>query len=154
MGTRDIKITKSNVTERTSWITGLEYLHHGCRPTIIHRDVKSANILLSENLDAKMADFGLSKGLLDDQTTHILTDVIGTSGYLDPEYPRSHNLNEKSDVYNFGILLLELITGHLTFFFQTTVLPGFTWSIIFFFFKRKHLVCCKRLTSASLSSFW
>ncbi|KAJ0518420.1 putative transferase, protein kinase RLK-Pelle-LRR-I-1 family [Helianthus annuus] len=64
---------------------GLEYLHHGCRPTIIHRDVKSANILLSENLDAKMADFGLSKGLLDDQTTHILTDVIGTSGYLDPE---------------------------------------------------------------------
>ncbi|KAF5771608.1 putative transferase, protein kinase RLK-Pelle-LRR-I-1 family [Helianthus annuus] len=83
MGTRDIKITKSNVTERTSWITGLEYLHHGCRPTIIHRDVKSANILLSENLDAKMADFGLSKGLLDDKTTHILTDVIGTSGYLD-----------------------------------------------------------------------
>ncbi|XP_022022426.1 probable LRR receptor-like serine/threonine-protein kinase At4g29180 isoform X2 [Helianthus annuus] len=64
---------------------GLEYLHHGCRPTIIHRDVKSANILLSENLDAKMADFGLSKGLLDDQTTHILTDVIGTSGYLDPD---------------------------------------------------------------------
>ncbi|XP_035837398.1 probable LRR receptor-like serine/threonine-protein kinase At4g29180 isoform X2 [Helianthus annuus] len=62
---------------------GLEYLHHGCRPTIIHRDVKSANILLSENLDAKMADFGLSKGLLDDKTTHILTDVIGTSGYLD-----------------------------------------------------------------------
>ncbi|KAJ0945430.1 putative transferase, protein kinase RLK-Pelle-LRR-I-1 family [Helianthus annuus] len=131
MGTRDIKITKSNVTERTSWITGLEYLHHGCRPTIIHRDVKSANILLSENLDAKMADFGLSKGLLDDQTTHILTDVIGTSGYLDPEYPRSHNLNEKSDVYNFGILLLELITGHLTFFFKLQfclVLPGLSFS--------------------------
>ncbi|KAI3495795.1 hypothetical protein L1887_38141 [Cichorium endivia] len=90
---------------------GLEYLHHGCRPAIIHRDVKSANILLSEKLDAKIADFGLSKGLPDDQTTHILTDVIGTTGYLDPEYRKSHNLNEKSDVYSFGIVLLELITG-------------------------------------------
>ncbi|KAL8243449.1 hypothetical protein R6Q59_009707 [Mikania micrantha] len=90
---------------------GLEYLHHGCRPAIIHRDVKSANILLSEILDAKIADFGLSKGLPDDQTTHILTDVIGTAGYLDPEYRKSRNLNEKSDVYSFGIVLLELITG-------------------------------------------
>nr|XP_043628261.1 probable LRR receptor-like serine/threonine-protein kinase At4g29180 [Erigeron canadensis] len=90
---------------------GLEYLHHGCRPAIIHRDVKSANILLSENLNAKIADFGLSKGLPDDQTTHILTDVTGTTGYLDPEYRKSHNLNEKSDVYSFGIVLLELITG-------------------------------------------
>ncbi|GKD21206.1 probable LRR receptor-like serine/threonine-protein kinase, partial [Tanacetum coccineum] len=90
---------------------GLEYLHHGCRPAIIHRDVKSANILLNENLDAKIADFGLSKGLPDDYTTHILTNVTGTTGYLDPEYRRSHNLNEKSDVYSFGIVLLELITG-------------------------------------------
>ncbi|KAD4180352.1 hypothetical protein E3N88_28943 [Mikania micrantha] len=90
---------------------GLEYLHHGCRPAIIHRDVKSANILLSEILDAKIADFGLSKGLPDDQTTHVLTDVIGTAGYLDPEYRKSRNLNEKSDVYSFGIVLLELITG-------------------------------------------
>ncbi|XP_024959709.1 probable LRR receptor-like serine/threonine-protein kinase At4g29180 [Cynara cardunculus var. scolymus] len=90
---------------------GLEYLHHGCRPAIIHRDVKSANILLNENLNAKIADFGLSMGLPDDQTTHILTDVFGTTGYLDPEYRRSHNLNEKSDVYSFGIVLLELITG-------------------------------------------
>ncbi|XP_071729464.1 probable LRR receptor-like serine/threonine-protein kinase At4g29180 isoform X2 [Rutidosis leptorrhynchoides] len=87
---------------------GLEYLHHGCRPAIIHRDVKSANILLSENLEAKIADFGLSKGLPDDKTTQILTEVTGTTGYLDPE---SHNLNEKSDVYSFGIVLLELITG-------------------------------------------
>ncbi|MFS7916732.1 putative transferase, protein kinase RLK-Pelle-LRR-I-1 family [Helianthus anomalus] len=112
MGTRDIKIIESNVTERTSWITGLEYLHHGCRPAIIHRGVKSANILLSEHLDAKIADSGLSKGLPDDQITHILMDVIGTAGYLDQsKYRRSHNLNEKSDVYNFGIVLLELITG-------------------------------------------
>ncbi|KAL4563864.1 hypothetical protein LXL04_027912 [Taraxacum kok-saghyz] len=90
---------------------GLEYLHHGCRPAIIHRDVKSANILLSEKLDAKIADFGLSMGLPNDQTTSIFTDVTGTTGYLDPEYRKSHNLNEKSDVYSFGIVLLELITG-------------------------------------------
>nr|XP_043627868.1 probable LRR receptor-like serine/threonine-protein kinase At4g29180 [Erigeron canadensis] len=90
---------------------GLEYLHHGCRPAIIHRDVKSANILLNENLVAKIADFGLSKGLPDDQTTHIFAEVTGTPGYLDPEYRESRNLNEKSDVYSFGIVLLELITG-------------------------------------------
>ncbi|KAL7594089.1 hypothetical protein Lser_V15G32920 [Lactuca serriola] len=90
---------------------GLEYLHHGCRPAIIHRDVKSANILLSANLDAKIADFGLSLGLPNDQTTFIFTNVTGTTGYLDPEYRKSHNLNEKSDVYSFGIVLFELITG-------------------------------------------
>ncbi|KAK3018455.1 hypothetical protein RJ639_004272 [Escallonia herrerae] len=90
---------------------GLEYLHHGCKPPIIHRDVKSANILLSENLDAKIADFGLSKGLPGDGASHVLTAVIGTTGYLDPEYYSSHKLNEKSDVYSFGIVLLELITG-------------------------------------------
>ncbi|KAA8523209.1 hypothetical protein F0562_009632 [Nyssa sinensis] len=90
---------------------GLEYLHHGCKPPIIHRDVKSANILLSESLDAKIADFGLSKVIPGDGYSHVSTTVMGTRGYLDPQYYISQRLNEKSDVYSFGIVLLELITG-------------------------------------------
>ncbi|KAK9993195.1 hypothetical protein SO802_022898 [Lithocarpus litseifolius] len=90
---------------------GLEYLHHGCKPPIIHRDVKSANILLSESLEAKIADFGLSKVFPSDNQSHVVTTVMGTTGYLDPEYYNSRKLNEKSDVFSFGIVLLELITG-------------------------------------------
>ncbi|KAG1346648.1 putative LRR receptor-like serine/threonine-protein kinase [Cocos nucifera] len=89
---------------------GLEYLHTGCRPTIIHRDVKSSNILLNHNLEAKIADFGLSKAFQSDVLSHIST-VAGTPGYLDPEYYQTYQINEKSDVYGFGVVLLELITG-------------------------------------------
>ncbi|MQM10559.1 hypothetical protein Taro_043451 [Colocasia esculenta] len=90
---------------------GLAYLHELADPPIIHRDIKSNNILLDERLNAKVADFGLCKPMTDGQKDHITTQVKGTMGYLDPEYYMTQQLTDKSDVYGFGVLLLELITA-------------------------------------------
>ncbi|PON32147.1 GPCR kinase [Parasponia andersonii] len=89
---------------------GLLYLHEQCNPKIIHRDVKAANILLDESFEAVVGDFGLAK-LLDRRDSHVTTAVRGTVGHIAPEYLSTGQSSEKTDVFGFGILLLELITG-------------------------------------------
>ncbi|TYK27566.1 putative receptor-like protein kinase [Cucumis melo var. makuwa] len=88
----------------------LAYLHEAIEPKVVHRDIKSSNILIDDEFNAKVSDFGLAK-LLGSGESHITTRVMGTFGYVAPEYANTGLLNEKSDIYSFGVLLLEAITG-------------------------------------------
>ncbi|XP_055818210.1 leucine-rich repeat receptor-like serine/threonine-protein kinase BAM3 [Solanum dulcamara] len=90
---------------------GLSYLHHDCSPMIIHRDVKSNNILLNSELEAHVADFGLAKYFHNNGTSECMSAIAGSYGYIAPEYAYTLKIDEKSDVYSFGVVLLELITG-------------------------------------------
>ncbi|XP_009405342.2 probable receptor-like protein kinase At1g49730 isoform X2 [Musa acuminata AAA Group] len=113
----------SSGRKRLSWRTrlqiaidvanALEYLHFYCDPPLCHRDIKSSNILLDEKFVAKVADFGLAHASRSDAISFepVNTDIRGTPGYMDPEYVVTQELTEKSDIYSYGVLLLELVSG-------------------------------------------
>ncbi|XP_050240266.1 receptor-like cytosolic serine/threonine-protein kinase RBK2 isoform X2 [Quercus robur] len=90
---------------------GLVYLHEGCHRRIIHKDIKASNILLAEDFEPQISDFGLAKWLPDQWTHHTVSNFEGTFGYLPPEYFMHGIVDEKTDVYSYGVLILELITG-------------------------------------------
>ncbi|CBI21999.3 hypothetical protein VitviT2T_017555 [Vitis vinifera] len=113
----------NSVSSRLDWETrlrialdaakGLEYLHEHVSPPVIHRDFKSSNILLDKNFHAKVSDFGLAKLGSDKAGGHVSTRVLGTQGYVAPEYALTGHLTTKSDVYSYGVVLLELLTGRV-----------------------------------------
>ncbi|CAN1765702.1 Probable LRR receptor-like serine/threonine-protein kinase RKF3, partial [Linum perenne] len=116
---------------------GLAYLHYGAQPGIIHRDIKASNILLDDNFEAKVADFGLAK-FNPEGMTHLSTRVAGTMGYVAPEYALYGQLTERSDVYSYGVVLLELLSGKKALFklddedsaTQPCLLTDWAWSLV------------------------
>ncbi|KAF7822693.1 phytosulfokine receptor 2 [Senna tora] len=103
--TWDVRLKIARGTAR-----GLAYLHKGCEPCVVHRDVKSSNILLNDKYEAHLADFGFSR-LLQPYDTHVTTDIVGTLGYIPPEYSQSLVATFRGDVFSFGVVLIELLTG-------------------------------------------
>ncbi|XP_059282740.1 cold-responsive protein kinase 1-like [Lycium ferocissimum] len=110
-GTRNVQLdweTRAAICLGTA--TGLAYLHEELVPHIVHRDIKASNILLDKDYKPKIGDFGLAK-LFPDNITHITTQIKGTTGYLAPEYVMGRQLTAKADVYSFGVLILETVSG-------------------------------------------
>lgn len=90
---------------------GLEYLHESAQPPVIYRDFKASNVLLDQDFNPKLSDFGLAKLGPTGDKSHVSTRVMGTYGYCAPEYALTGQLTAKSDVYSFGVVFLEIITG-------------------------------------------
>jgi len=127
---------------------GLLYLHEQCDPKIIHRDVKASNVLLDEYFEAIVGDFGLAK-LLDHRESHVTTAVRGTVGHIAPEYLSTGQSSEKTDVFGFGVLLVELITGQKALDFGRVanqkggVLDWVSMHLVFYYFDLH--ICFKTL---------
>ncbi|KAK7401726.1 hypothetical protein VNO78_13429 [Psophocarpus tetragonolobus] len=134
---------------------GISYLHNDCIPHIIHRDIKSSNILLDQNMEARVSDFGLAT-LMEPNKTHVSTIVAGTFGYLAPEYFDTGRATFKGDVYSFGVVLLELLTGKKpsdeAFMEEGTMLV--TWVKAVVRNNKEELVLDKSLGSCSMQEVY
>ncbi|KAG6407354.1 hypothetical protein SASPL_130343 [Salvia splendens] len=130
---------KTRVKICTGVARGLAYLHEEVRPRIIHRDIKASNILLDKDLTPRISDFGLAK-LMPPNMTHVSTRVMGTIGYLAPEYAIRGHLTRRADIYSFGVLLIEIVSGRCNTNSRLPIAEQYilerTWQL----YERKELV--------------